>query len=153
MLAQAEGHALGVDQQHLVCGQGRQGRTGLRVGRQMDAIARQAGGLAGVHLALGHEQRGLLRIDQQMREEHRVVRHIRPAQVGDPGDVVHGGDEVLRGAMACHGFAHLRQLGRTRQGRVGGQVFVDGLGRQARTLGPDGVHRVEVGAQQHAGAV
>lgn len=86
-----------------------------------------------------------------MAQEDRVVVHVAATQVGDPGQVVHRGHEVVRGAKLRHGLAHCRQLLGARLHRLRRQVFVHRLRGQAGSIGPDGLQQVDIAAQGHAG--
>jgi hypothetical protein len=150
-LAQAERHALGVDEQAAA---GRQRGQRLRragIGRDADAVGGQRRHQGRRQLAFADKQRARLRIEQQVAQEHRVEVHVAAAQVGDPGQVVDGADQVVAGAMRGHRLAHGGQLVGAGLRGVGRGVFVHRLRRQRRALGPDGVDEVEVGAQHHAG--
>jgi hypothetical protein len=123
----------------------------LRIVGQRDAVRSELSLQGSVHLAGRDEQRGPRRFDQQVGEEHGVVVDVAAAQVGDPGDVVDGGDEVMRRAVARHGLAHLGELGRARKRGVRRAVLVHRRGRQGRTVGPNLGEEVEVRAQVQAG--
>ncbi len=85
-----------------------------------------------------------LRLDQQVREEDRVVLDVGAAQVGQPRDVVERRHEVMRRAERLHFGAHRGELGRARRRREGRHVFEHGGRRQRRALGPDVVQQVVI---------
>ena len=150
LLAKAQRDAPRVDQQHRLLGQRRQRGARAGVVGQREPVGGERRGQRGVDLAGADEQRGLVGGDQQVGEEDGVVVDVGAAQVGDPGDVVDGGDEVVRGAGRGHRSAHLGQLGRARLRRVRRGVFVDaGLG-QVGAFVPGVGQEVGVGLEHDA---
>ena len=96
----------------------------------------------GVTLPSPTNRRAPLRVEQQVRQEHRVVFDVAAAQVGEPGDVVDGRDEVVRRAVPRHRFAHARQLGGARLDACGASCAYTAAGRQRGAIGPDLVQHV-----------
>jgi hypothetical protein len=122
----------------------------LAIGRERDAVGRQARGDVGRHLAVADEQPAALCVEQQVGDEDRVALHIAAAQVQQPGHVVHGRDQVVAGANAGHRRPHARQLVGAAHGGLRRQVLVDGGEWQAGAVVPGGLQQVEVGAQLDA---
>ena len=117
----------------------------------MHAVGRQPCGECGVDFAGADKKRGVCGGDEQMRQEHRVVGHIAAAQVGDPGDVVHGRHQVRARTFALHGRTHGGELGGAGARGMRHAVFVHRLRGQGGAVAPDGIDDIEVGAQAAAG--
>ena len=107
---QAQRHAFGVDQQAAALGQSGQRLRCFGVRRHVHVVIGQGHGQGTVNLARADKQSGVFAGDEQVRQEDRVVGHITAAQVGDPSNVVHGGDKVRLRAVLGHGAAHRGQF-------------------------------------------
>ena len=145
------GHARRINQQLLVNLQRSQGVRGLRIRGHFDAIGGQRGAQCVVDLAVRHEQRGVVQADQRMANEHRVVIHVRAAQVQQPRNVVHRANEMHVGTVRAHGVSHLRQLVGAGHAGLGRDVFIDLRVGQAGAVGPDVVQQVRADFQRGAG--
>ena len=81
-------------------------------------------------------------VDVQVGEEDGVVGHVAATQVGEPGDVVQRGDEVVHGAFFLHCRADASEFGGGVFGDVGGVMRVDFRFGQRGTVVPELVHQV-----------
>ncbi len=128
---------------------GQRGGSGRVVGKR-DAVGSQRRLDVRGHLGRVDEQRGPLLRDQQVGQEHRVVVDVPTAEVGQPGDVVQARDNVMRGACATHGRAHMAELVGAVDGGERGPVGENRRVRTTRALRPGNGRQVEVGAQRRA---
>jgi len=96
---------------------------------------------------VSHKKRSALRIDEQMGQKYGVVLNIGAAQVEQPGDVVKGRYEMVRGAALAHGGAQGGEF----VGARGGSVWRCGLKHrrcgQGGAIRPQGGKHIEIGAQ------
>ena len=148
--AHAGGDAARVDQQGAVFRQRGQGGGGFVIRGQAHAVFQQARAQRIGYLAFGHEQGRALAFDQRVRHEHRVEADVRAAQVEQVADVVQGREEVALGAQLVHLGAGGGQLVGARHRGMRGRVLVQRVSRQARTVAPDLVQQIDVGAQGDA---
>ena len=149
-LAHAERDATRVDEQRGGRWQGGQRSCRLGVRRDLDAVGGQAGLQSVLDLAVGDEQARTARVEQQVRDEHRVVADVGAAQVGEPRDVVQRRNEVVSRPGLAHVFAHGGKLRAAWDGRVRRHMFIDRRDGQRRTVGPDLGQDVEIGAHADA---
>ena len=112
---QAERDTARIDQQLRIGRQRLQRGGSALVGRQRNAVSSQARCKLCIDLAFSNEQRGAFCVEQQMRNEHRVVTDIAATQVGEPRDVVERRNPMMRGAELFHLLAHGGELVGARQ--------------------------------------
>ncbi len=146
-LLQAERDTARIDEQLRTGRQRLQRCSALVVSRQRDAVRRQARCKLCTDLAFSDEQRRVFRIEQQVRNEHRVVTDIAAAQIRKPRDVIECRNPMMRGAELLHLLTHGGQLVGARNHRKRRQVFVDGLCGQRGAVVPHVVEKVQIGAQ------
>ncbi|CWT03896.1 Uncharacterised protein [Neisseria meningitidis] len=116
------------------------GNLGIRFDR--DACGLQRGGGFGVQTALFGKQDGVVFANQQEGHENRVERHVAAAQVGQPGDVVKRGNQVVIRAFFRHHGAHAGEFFGGGFGDVGGVVDEHGFGRNGRAACPHLVKQI-----------
>ena len=153
-LPEPQGHAPGVDEQRAARAECGQRGGGLGVRAHLNAVGGQCRDFVRADFARTREEPaplGGVGLEQQVGHEDRVVVDVAAAQVGDPGDVVDGADEVVAGTVPGHRLAQPCQLRRARAWRVRSGVGIDGRRGQGRALGPDGIEQVTFGAQADAG--
>jgi hypothetical protein len=149
-LAHAEGDAAWVDQQRGGRRQRRERGRRLRVGHDDDAVGGERRLQPVFNLAVSDKEPCAARVEQHVRDEHRVMADVGAAQVGEPRDVVQCRDEVMGGTGLAHFLAHRRQLGGARCARVRSNVLEDRRNRQRGAIRPHLGQDIQVGAQPDA---
>ena len=91
-----------------------------------DVRGGEDGSRGGVEFLFVEVEGGALRVYQQEGEKYGVVGDVAAAQVGQPGDVVQAGDEVVFRAVFLHGAADAGEFRGGRLADVGRVVRVDG---------------------------
>ena len=136
----ADGGFRRIEQQVAV--QAGKGGTNGFVGRGGDVGGGEDGGRGGVEFLFVEVEGGAMRVYQQEGEKYGVVGDVAAAQVGQPGDVVQAGDEVVFRAVFLHGGADAREFGGGWLADVRRVVRVDGRLRQRRAVLPELVDEV-----------
>ena len=98
----------------------------------------------GIELGFIHKQGGFFAANQQIRQENRVVWHVAAAQVGNPGDIVQAGYQVMVGTGCLHGLADAFDFLGSAFGHKLGFLGEYGFIGCAGAVGPDVVQQINV---------
>ena len=149
--AQAKRDTARIDQHAAVCWQCRQCSDGVVVSGDLYAVGCQFSGNRARYFAFGDKQCALFRIQQQVRNEYRVVADIAAAQIEQPCNIVHRRNQVMLCAEFLHAATDLRQLFRTTDYRERCHVAVNRCSRQTGAVVPDQAGHIGIGFQDKAG--
>ena len=153
LLAKTQRDAARVEQQRAARRQRSQRRCGPGVIGQCKTVSRELRSQGLGHLASADKQRRPGGVDQQMGQKHRVVINVSAAQIAQPSDVVDRRDEVMASALSGKRFAYPGQTLSAGLRRLRRVMGIDRSGGQRRTVRPDLVDQVDVGAQRNAGSL
>ncbi len=131
------GNLHGCEQQSRIAGQLAERIADGFVMRQPYTIGLQSPPQIRVEFRGIDEQPRAITVDQQMRQEYRVVLDVAAAQVQHPGDFIQRGNEVMRGAGFAHRVTCRRELFRAGANRVFERMLPHRRVRQRRAVAPD----------------